>query len=304
MPPATQPPGLAEIRSALVALRHGLAVLLRHGGEAAIADPTVRDCAAGLVRATAHQELAIECTDGRVAIDGVELFSTTPGEVPFDVLAAAGIGILCLPQGLDEAEAERLVRALATLDPEQPWLALDTAAIPALHWRAASSAGGDRAAATIGLPPPGPAAQQYAPVLARAQLTNLPWSAARLILEDLDRLDPEQATAAALRRALPDLAQRMLRHGDAQGLTWLLEQLPAAPGVPAALANTVQELVARECNAAWFGSRTAAGCPIADLAALAMHLGAAALHDCAAAAAAAGTPLPPGLRTLLELPGE
>jgi hypothetical protein len=291
-----------------LALRRGIAVLQRHGDASAIAGPTIRDCAVGLVRATAEQELAIECTDGSVQVDGVVLFAIGTGEAPFGLLAAAGIGTLCVPQGLREAEAERLVRALAALDAEAPWLALDAAGIPALHWRAAGI-GGDAAAAVPNhdLPPPSPSAQHWAPVVARAQLANLPFAAVRLVLEalaqaELDLPAPTAATLAALHRALPDLTHRMLQNGDAPGLAWVLEQGLASRGVPPELARDLHAAIAARCTTAWFAAQTAAGQPVADLAALAMQLGAAALRDFAAAAAASGAPLPAGLAELLSLP--
>lgn len=290
----------------------GLVALRRHGLGGAIAEATIRHCATLLAGATAAGELELTFGNGAVAVDGEELGRYAPGEPPFGALAQAGVGALVLPRGLDTAAAERWLIDLANLDPADPLAAIDASAQAGCHWRAAGVA--ERTAEgrdAIGLPPPGPNAARFQPLVARALAANLPLEAARLLLADLADLgapeEPEppgapSATTRARQRLLqplPQLADRMIRSGDAPALAWLLEQLQGTPGLPAAAIDAVRLQIAEQCDAAWFTAQWSRQPTPDALVALALQLGAPAVHDLATAAATHRASLPDWLLQLV-----
>lgn len=285
------------VREAVHCLRRTVRTLRQHEAAPRLCAEALAGCVRDLVAAAAPGPIALRLAAGSVSCGDEPLLAYLPGELPFGALAAAGIGELVVPEALDEAAAERLVRALATAapagDPDADAAeALRAADVPGLQFRAAAVAPPDDAPGERPdwwlLPPPGPAARALRPLIERDRDANLPAAAVRLLLADLDGA----AGPSALPRLLEGLAAALLVRGDAGTLAALLEQTDRHPAVPADVAARLRDRAAAACGGEWLAQQLERPGQLQHLVALAMQLGERPLQHLAAAAAAAGQPLP------------
>ncbi|MBM4062266.1 MAG: hypothetical protein FJ265_14390, partial [Planctomycetes bacterium] len=105
------------VREAVHCLRRTGGSLRQHEAAPRLCAEALAGCVRDLVAAAAPGPIALRLAAGSVSCGDEPLLAYLPGELPFGALAAAGIGELVVPEALDEAAAERLVRALATAAP-------------------------------------------------------------------------------------------------------------------------------------------------------------------------------------------
>ncbi|MCA8949378.1 MAG: hypothetical protein KDE27_07735, partial [Planctomycetes bacterium] len=234
---ASDPDALRRRRAgnAVTSWSQTVRTLRQHGGVARLLDRAVLGCRRELATVLATEDLTIELAGGEVRCAGQTVLTYGRADVPFGLLAEAGVGTVILGRGTAEPELERLLRTCAAAPGNHDASydlarALRAADLPGLSLRAPSRS--RRVGSTAPgvdwwlLPAPHPNAELTRSI-EREHAANLPARAMRLLLADLETGTPDRPTGPLLEALL----DTMLARDDAAGAAELLERVAHSSAV-------------------------------------------------------------------------
>lgn len=277
--------------------------LRQHGGVERLRDDAVGHCTRELAAVLAAGDLGITLVGGEVRCEGQAVLRYGCHDVPFGLLADAGVGEVVIDRGTGTDELERLLRACAdapgTPDPDYDLArALRAADLPGLSMRAPTSAPADRPAETRvdwWLLPEPVASPDLVRCVEREGEARLPARVLTLLLADIESGESEAPPASVL----AGLLDAMLAQGDPAGAARLLEQTDHRSEISAATALRLRRRALATYDGDWLAAQLRQQHDLQGLVALAMQLGNESFDRLANSARETGMPLPDWVASML-----